>query len=120
MNGISLSRRSFLFNATCLAVLGAQTRIVQAELRLGPSARITTVSDGYLSLPPDVVFGAMPKEEIEQILIRNQADATKYEPECNVALYQDDQNSVLFDVGAGPDFMPTSGKLLEALETTDL
>ncbi|WP_254683819.1 MBL fold metallo-hydrolase [Ruegeria sp. AD91A] len=120
MDQISFSRRSFMFNATCLAALGAQARIVQAELQLGPSARITTLSDGHLSLPHDVVFRAMPKEELEQILIRNQADATKYEPECNLTLYRDDENTVLFDAGAGPDFMPTSGKLAETFEKNDL
>ncbi|WP_254440709.1 MBL fold metallo-hydrolase [Ruegeria sp. HKCCA6837] len=81
---------------------------------------MTTISDGYLSLPPDMVFGAMPQAELRQLLDNYKVDATKYEPECNVALYRDDQNTVLFDVGAGPDFMPTSGKLLEALETTNL
>ncbi|MCA0930582.1 MBL fold metallo-hydrolase [Ruegeria profundi] len=78
------------------------------------------MSDGYLSLPPDMVFGLMPQQELDQLLNRNQVDMTKYEPECNVALYRDDENTVLFDVGAGPDFMPTSGKLLETLETIDL
>lgn len=116
----AFSRRSFLYGAACITALGAQSKIAWAELQLGSSARIATMSDGYLSLPPKMVFGAMPKEELRQLLDNYKVDATKYEPECNVALYRDDQNSVLFDVGAGPDFMPTSGKLLETLETTDL
>ncbi|WP_082677523.1 MBL fold metallo-hydrolase [Ruegeria profundi] len=120
MNGNTFSRRAFLFNAACCAALVAQSKIVRADLQLGSSARITTLSDGYLSLPPDMVFGLMPQQELDQLLNRNQVDMTKYEPECNVALYRDDENTVLFDVGAGPDFMPTSGKLLETLETIDL
>ncbi len=120
MMGNRFSRRTFLYHATCLAALGVQTRSVLAELQLGPSARVATLSDGYLSLPPDMVFGSMPQEELEQLLTRNNTDATKYEPECNVALYQDAENTVLFDVGAGPDFMPTSGKLSETLDTLGL
>lgn len=114
------SRRTFLFHAACLTALGAQSRIALAEVQLGTSARISTVSDGHLSLPPEMVFGSMPKEELKQLLNRNKVDTTKYEPECNVALYRDNENTVLFDVGAGSDFMPTSGKLLETLETIGL
>lgn len=120
MDGNAFSRRTFLYSAACLGMLGTQSRIVRAELQLGSSARISTVSDGSLSLPPEMVFGSMPKEELEQLLNRNRVDATKYEPECNVALYRDGKNTVLFDVGAGPDFMPTSGKLLETVETIGL
>jgi hypothetical protein len=32
-------------------------------------------------------------------------------PPCNVTLLRDGTNTVLFDVGAGPDFQPTAGKL---------
>ncbi|WP_083194253.1 MBL fold metallo-hydrolase [Leisingera sp. JC1] len=120
MGGYELSRRTFLYNAACFAALGAQTNAVRAELQLGPSARIATLSDGHLTLPPEMVFGSMPKDELIQLLNRNQVDAAKYEPECNLALYRDGENTVLFDVGAGPDFMPTSGKLLETIETTGL
>ncbi len=120
MNENTFSRRSFLYGAACITALGAQSKIAWAELQLGSSARIATMSDGYLSLPPEMVFGAMPKAELRQLLDSYKVDATKYEPECNVALYRDDQNTVLFDVGAGSDFMPTSGKLLETLETIHL
>ncbi len=120
MSGNAFSRRTVLYSAACLAALGAQSKIVRAEFQLGSSARITTLSDGYLSLPPEMVFGSMPKEELELLLNSKQVDVTTYEPECNVALYRDDENTVLFDVGAGPDFMPTSGKLLETLETIGL
>ena len=41
-------------------------------------------------------------------------------PECNLALYRDGANTVLFDVGSGPDFMPSSGKLLDSLDALDL
>lgn len=120
MSETGFSRRTFVCSAACLAALGAQSKIVRAELLLGSSARITTLSDGHLSLPPEMVFGSMPNEELEQLLNRNEVDVTRYEPECNVTLYRDEENTVLFDVGAGPDFMPTSGKLSETLDTLDL
>ncbi|MEW2914761.1 MBL fold metallo-hydrolase [Leisingera sp. JC11] len=115
-----LTRRSFLLHGTCLAALGAQSKPLRADLQLGSSARISTLSDGYLSLPPEMVFGAMPQEELEELMKHHQADITKYEPDCNVVLYRDGNNTVLFDAGAGPDFMATSGKLPEALAAIDL
>lgn len=120
MTGNTLSRRSFLYSGACLAAVVGQSKIVFADLSLGQSARITTLSDGYLSLPPELVFGSMPQAELEQILTRNQTDATKYQPECNVTLYRDGENTVLFDVGAGPDFMPSAGRLSETLQTLNL
>jgi glyoxylase-like metal-dependent hydrolase (beta-lactamase superfamily II) len=40
----------------------------------------------------------------------------KYTPECNVTLYRDGTNTVLFDVGSGPDFMPNAGALFDSLD----
>lgn len=120
MREIQLSRRIFLRNATCLAALGAQSKVVLAELQIGSSGRLQTLSDGYLTIPPEMVFGSMPQDELTPFLKQKQIDATRYEPECNVTLYLDGTNTVLFDVGAGPDFMPTSGKLLDALSAVNL
>ncbi|MCB4457844.1 MBL fold metallo-hydrolase [Leisingera sp. McT4-56] len=115
-----LSRRIFLYQGACLAALGSQAEIVRADLPLGSSAWITTLSDGYLSLPPEMVFGAMPQKELEELLARHQTSLSKYEPNCNVVLYRDGENTVLFDAGAGPDFMATSGKLPETFDAIGL
>ena len=114
------SRRAFLYHGACLAALGTQSRIALADIQLGTSARIFTLSDGYLTLPPDMIFGVMPQKELKKILTDYQTDLARYEPECNVALYRDAENTVLFDVGAGADFMPTSGKLPDSLDAIDL
>lgn len=111
-----LNRRQFVSCGASFAALGIQTKPALAELQLGSSVRISTLSDGHLALPPDMVFGAMPQDELIKVLARYQSDLTKYEPTCNVVLYRDDENTVLFDVGAGPDFMPTSGKLPETMD----
>ena len=41
-------------------------------------------------------------------------------PPCNVTLYRDGTNTVLFDVGSGPDFMPSAGKITEAMDAIGL
>ena len=44
----------------------------------------------------------------------------RLEPECNHAIYRDGTNTVLFDVGSGPDFMPSAGKLTAGLDAAGL
>ncbi|WP_204114529.1 MBL fold metallo-hydrolase [Shimia biformata] len=36
-------------------------------------------------------------------------------PDCNVTVFRDGTRTILFDVGAGADFMPTAGELPDAL-----
>lgn len=79
------------------------------------AATLTTVSDGHLTLPADMVIDGLPPE-IDAVLTqyglsRDQA----FLPECNLTLWQDGENTVIFDTGAGPDFMPSTGILLDSL-----
>ncbi len=87
----------------------------KAELSLG-AARLTTVSDGSLTLPGAFIFENMPEDELAVILRDFDVSPDRLEPECNLALYRDDDKTVLFDVGSGPDFMPTAGRILDSLD----
>lgn len=113
-----LTRRSFVAGAAAVplagAVSGALSRPVFAEMALG-EATLTTVNDGYLTLPGDFIFEPMPKDELAPIISEFGLSSETLEPECNLALYRDGTNTVLFDVGSGPDFMPTAGSVLSAL-----
>jgi glyoxylase-like metal-dependent hydrolase (beta-lactamase superfamily II) len=46
--------------------------------------------------------------------------ADQLTPECNLALYQDGTHTVLFDVGSGPDFMPSAGAIVDSLDAQGL
>ena len=105
-NTVTLSRRTFLQGAAALPVLGAMPRLATANMALG-SDTLTTVSDGSLMLPGSFIFDPMPKDELAPILAQYGQDSERLTPECNLALYRDGTNTVLFDVGSGPDFMPT-------------
>ncbi len=106
-----LTRRAALSGlcATLTLPLSAKART------LGP-ATLTTVSDGSLTLPGSFIFEPMPQEELAEVLATFPVDLNSLTPECNLALYQDGTNTVLFDVGSGPDFMPTAGTLLDSLD----
>ncbi|MEL7256266.1 MAG: MBL fold metallo-hydrolase [Pseudomonadota bacterium] len=116
---MSLSRRNVLIGAAAFAHASMSKSVGFAETALG-SATLTTVSDGSLVLPGSFLFDPMPKEELALILENLGVSAERLEPECNLALYQDGTNTVLFDVGSGPDFMPTAGTLADSLNALDL
>ncbi len=82
--------------------------------------QIDTLSDGHLVLPGDFILAGMPQDALMPILARHGVSRDRLTPDCNVTLLRDGTRTVLFDVGSGPDFAPTAGRLLEALETVDV
>lgn len=114
-----IPRRSFLAGTASMAVAGAFPERVLAEISIG-SARLTTVSDGNLVLPGGFIFDPMPRDELTPILDQFGVSSERLTPECNLALYRDGSNTVLFDVGSGPDFVDSAGTLLDSLDAAGL
>lgn len=112
---MTFSRRKFLQGASVAPLVGALPHIAHAELTLG-SATLTTVSDGNLVLPREFIFEPMPKDELTQVLAEFNQSTEQVTPECNLALYRDGTNTVLFDVGSGPDFVPSAGVIADRLD----
>lgn len=110
------TRRQFLQGAAALTLLPYQAR---AQIALG-AARIDTLSDGHLVLPGAFYLGDAPKAEAAAILDHYGLGTAEFRPDCNVTLLRDGADTVLFDLGAGPDFMPTAGKLHETLAALDV
>lgn len=116
---MNFTRRRLLRSAAAVPFAGLLPRLATAEINLGV-ATLTTVSDGSLMLPGEFIFDPMPKDELAPILTEFDLSSERLTPECNLALYRDGTNTVLFDVGSGPDFMPTAGKILDGLDTVGL
>jgi len=114
-----ISRRDFLIASSTLGGVSLLPKPVLAQLQLG-SASLLTVSDGSLVLPGEFIFEPMPKTELASVLEPFDVSPQRLMPECNLALYRDGANTVLFDVGSGPDFMPSAGKITESLEALSL
>ncbi len=108
------TRRRLFGVGAGLVAMGLAPARVWAELTIG-DAKVSTVSDGSLTLPGDFIFQHMPEAELTTLLQEANIARDRLEPECNVTLYQGGGNTVLFDVGSGPDFMPTAGKVIESL-----
>jgi len=114
-----LTRRTLLQGALAapLSTLLPQRSI--AEIAIGQGS-LVTVSDGSLTLPGSFIFEPMPKPALAPILAEHGISADSLTPDCNLALYRDGARNVLFDVGSGPDFMPTAGKIVDSLDAIGL
>ncbi|MFN4156171.1 MAG: MBL fold metallo-hydrolase [Paracoccaceae bacterium] len=112
-----LTRRHLLATAAAgLALPLAPRRLWASSTLTMGQMQIDTLSDGNLVLPWDFILGGMPQEEMAQIVASYGLPTDQLTPPCNVTLLRNGAHTVLFDVGAGPDFQPTAGKLAQALD----
>ncbi len=114
---MALTRRQFI--AAAAGSLIPRAGWTRTTLSLG-ALQIDTLSDGHLVLPASFTLGGIPVEDAAPILARYGLGTDRIEPPCNVTLVRDGTNTVLFDVGSGPNFMPSAGKLPDALDAMDL
>lgn len=84
------------------------------------SMRIDTLNDGTLVLPGDFIFGPMPQDRLKPIIRKYDLSTETLTPECNLTLIRDGERVILFDVGSGPDFQPSAGKLQDAFDAIGL
>ena len=112
------TRRTFIAGvaATPLAAALPAWRVEARELGSGT---LVTVSDGSLVLPRGFLFDPLPQDELQEVLDGFDI-GEQLTPECNLTLYRDGTNTVLFDAGSGPDFMPTAGRLQDSLAAAGL
>ncbi len=96
-------------------VAGLSPLLARASVQLG-GMTITSLSDGYLTLPGSFFFDGLPEPELTEILTAHAISREQVDPPCNIALVQDGTRTILFDVGSGPAFMPSVGALLDNLE----
>ena len=88
-------------------------------LKLG-EWQLDTLSDGHLMLPVSFAFAGLPDDVVQAAMERHSLSPDGLMPPCNVTLLRNADRTVLFDVGAGPDFMSSAGRLSEALAAIDV
>ena len=111
------SRRQIIKN-TSLAALSLAlppTAWAQSSLVSGDT-RLDTLSDGNLVLPKSFALGETPPEGADAILEEYGITGDALTPDCNITLLRTGDRTVLFDAGAGQEFMPTAGKLMDAFD----
>ena len=116
---MKLTRRSFVAGSAALTagmVAPGLGRVWAASALDMGQMRVQAISDGYLTLPGDFLFSTMAPEDIAPIIAKYDLSRDQLTPDCTVTMLDDGERKVLFDVGSGPDFMPSAGKLPEALD----
>jgi glyoxylase-like metal-dependent hydrolase (beta-lactamase superfamily II) len=114
-----LSRRAFVAGGigSCAALsfthLAAPAYAI-GRLALG-DAELVVVTDGTLTLPMSFAFPDAPAEELAALLSEYGLATDSLVPDCNVTLLKQGDRLTIFDAGAGSNFMPTAGKLLDSL-----
>ena len=119
---MTLTRRTLLQGAvagTALAGLGGRMAFASDSATLGEKT-LTTLSDGNLVLPVDFTFNGVSEADRAPIFKQFGFGDGMLEPECNVTLLQDGERTILFDAGSGPAFMPSVGRLPDALDEMGL
>lgn len=112
-------RRQFLSSSVGCAAIAAQ--FISTGSSAGTNTKfgdneLTILSDGNLSLPSGMLLpDTINQKEKAEFLNEANLSVERYEPDCNLTLWRSSERLVLFDVGAGSNFMPSAGKLLDDL-----
>jgi glyoxylase-like metal-dependent hydrolase (beta-lactamase superfamily II) len=126
-----IDRRQFLVGAAAgltLAGLAARSHAATPPHIFRHGAfEIAVVSDGYFVLPPpnlaaDVSFlyPDTPRPELEAFLNGVGLSIDRVQLPNNVTLIRGPSDLILVDTGAGGSWQPTSGKLIENLQTAGI
>lgn len=104
-----LSRRGLLAG---LALAPVATHV----LAQAGKERFFTVLDGSFSLPASLLSRGRPADEVKAALAGAGQPVDAYISQLNISVVERADGFVVFDCGAGQNFIPGAGKLMEALK----
>lgn len=124
-NARTIDRRRFLSGAAAallVAPLSALTTTRSSAIgHISLSdGHLTVVSDGFMQLPVSFSFPGAPEDELKMLLSGAGLSADTLKNDCNITLLRRGDRLAIFDVGAGSNFLPTTGKLLQNLAETGI
>lgn len=117
-----LNRRAILKAAGTLALATSIPSLLSSTTVLAKSSEqeVLSISDGHLSLPVNAVIPKVPGLSLEEMLKIQEIAEKLNQPECNLTLFKDGKTTALFDAGSGSNFMQTTGRLLEQMDSNGL
>ncbi len=123
---ISLSRRDILKGGAALAgaVWAGGAGLFPAAaasptITIGDK-EISVVSDGLMNLPLNFVLPDTPEDQIATLFKAYGLSMDGLHPDCNPTLLKTGNRVVMFDAGAGPAFMTSTGKLAANLRSAGI
>lgn len=115
-----MNRRQFLsslaVSSTFSGLLIPEISYAIETIDLGTTT-LRSISDGYIELPRRQVLPDQSEESVNQVL---SASSPSIKSPCNLTIMEDGENTVIFDVGGGPNFLETTGRLEGALQEIEL
>jgi glyoxylase-like metal-dependent hydrolase (beta-lactamase superfamily II) len=112
-----LTRRAALAGvAACSAALAAGPR----ALAQSATSELKTFLDGGFVLPPGALSAGRDQAEVVKLLADAGMDASKAATVLNVTLLKRGDSYILIDCGSGKNFVPGTGKLLDALQAAGI
>ncbi|MFN3868452.1 MAG: MBL fold metallo-hydrolase [Hyphomicrobiaceae bacterium] len=105
--------------ASVLPPLATAKEAASHKLAFG-AFEMTVVSDGHLMLPARLAAPDAPAAELKAALDRAGITGDMSQPPANVTVIKSGADTILIDTGAGPNFMPTTGRLLANLEAAGI
>lgn len=120
---MNFNRREILAGGTALgasALLGTGGSVFAAASKSLGGGEITVLSDGHMAFPANFMFPDVPEKMRSAFLASKDLSTEQIQPPCNLTLYKTGDRTILFDVGGGSQFLPTTGKLPDSMDEMDL
>jgi glyoxylase-like metal-dependent hydrolase (beta-lactamase superfamily II) len=117
MTELKLNRRETIFaTAAVFTQLTAPVSVVRAQSSAPMATRLSMLLDGGFSMPISALSRGKSEQDIKAALQAAGANTESAQSILNVSLLKRGKDIILFDCGAGPNFVPGTGKLQEALK----
>ncbi len=109
-----LTRRTLITTSAVLVASGP-ARAQVASTRMG-AAELAVLSDGTITLPGSMLARNAPREEVTSLLTAAGLPTEEVTNALNVPVLRTGDTLVMFDCGAGRNFLPTTGRLPDSME----
>jgi glyoxylase-like metal-dependent hydrolase (beta-lactamase superfamily II) len=118
MNNYPLDRRQLLWRSCAFAASSLWTGVAHADAAFSFAQgefQITVLSDGFISIPGDIMVPDVTPQERAAILARLDASSGNVRAKCNIPLIRKGKDLILVDIGSGRKYQPSDGLLAQRL-----
>lgn len=115
---MQITRRTLIGTTAALLAAGPAHAQV-ATARLG-AAELAVLTDGSITLPGSMLARDAPRDEVQALLTAAGLPTDEVTNALNVPVLKNGDDLVMFDCGAGRNFLPSTGRLPDSMEKAGL
>ncbi len=112
---MQIDRRLVLAGLAASCAMPRQGLAQAVTARMG-TATMTILSDGSITLPGSLLARSAPREEVAGLLSAAGLPVDQVTNSLNVPVVRAGETLIMFDTGAGKNFLPTTGSLPQSME----